>query len=885
MKDVSHAEGSAPTARVPAATARGAHLLDRLRLTDRLRDLVSGPLTVLSAPAGYGKSVVLDQWSARHASAPVARLHLRADDDAGRVTGRLAAALSRVGAGGLGRDLTARGAADGPGLGEHAVEAILAALAPVRCGFLVVDALDAPGDAALVDDVRTLLGRLPPGVHGVVAQRSRWPESPPPAGELGTPACIDDSDLAFTADEACRLVQRVAGRDLSSQQVDGLLAATEGWPVALHLAAIALQRRVAPEAVFERLAQDERQLGGYVADEVLSTLPRRERRFLVHTSVLDRMRGSLCDAVTGASSGDGDKTLRFLVDHGLPLRREAIDGEPWFRLHPLVREVLRRELRRSDPTAEPALLTRAAAWHMARDQTEPAFAYLVDAGDGPGLVELVDRYGLAMFERGATGEVLRWLDAVPGSHDPRRTDLAVRRAYLHTMVGQLRVAERVVHDIDVALLSPGERIALDALRATWAFRDGQPHAVIDAADAALAALDGIEPAALPDIFGLTTRDGLRVMATGSRARAWWYLGEVEASRRALADLCRLDGAYPPWRVRLLGTLALVEAWAGNLCTAQASAARGLVAAAVGQLLNHPASLDARLAAAHVARERGDLDRAGVLLADVQALATRVHVPVALAMHSLERALCDLADGRPEQGLAAIRHYRAWGDPPPPPAVAARLCATEARLLVALGEAPRARSILEDAAAADLRASALAAASVQEAVERGDLGAAGAHLGRWHPDVAEPRAVLERELWAAVVDAEGGDQRAARRRVARVVADAEADGHLRLFLDAGRPARRLLRGLHLAPSTPYLRELLAGAQAPPRGAASDAPGGLSDRELEIVRYLPTPLANAEIAAALYVSVNTLKTHLRTIYRKLDVTTRRDAIVRAEDLGIA
>ncbi|HEX6419814.1 MAG TPA: LuxR C-terminal-related transcriptional regulator [Acidimicrobiales bacterium] len=810
-------------------------------------------------------------------------MDLRADDDAHRVTARLAAALPRLGAG-LARSLPARRAVDGPGLGEHAVEAILAALAPVRRGILVVDALDAPADAVLVEDARRLLGRLPPGVHGVVAQRSRWPGSPPPAGELGSPACLDRADLAFTADEARRLVWRVAGRVLSSQQVDGLLATTEGWPVAVHLAAIGLRRRVAPEALFERLAQDERQLDGYVADEVLGRLPRPEHRFLVTTSVLDRMRGSLCDAVTASPSGDGDRTLRLLVDRGLHLRCEAVDGEPWFRLHPLVREVLRRELRRSDPTAEPALLTRAANWHTARDQAEAAFAYLVDAGDGPGIVQLVDRCGRAMFERGTAGELLRWLDAVPGSRDRRRTDLAVRRAYLHTMVGQMRVASRVVHDIDGALLSPGERVALDALRATWAFRDGQPHAVIDAANAALAALDDVDPAALPDIFGLTNRDSLRVMAAGSRARAWWYLGDVEASRRALAELCGEHGAYPPWRVRLLGTLALVDSWAGNLCAAHRSAARGLTVAAAGQLLNHPASLDARLAAAHVARERGDLDRAGVLLADVLALATRFHVPVALAMHSLERALCDLAGGRPEQGLAAIRHNRARGDPPPPPAVAARLRAAEVRLLVALGDTAPARSIIEEAAAAGLRTSELAAASVQEAVERGDAAAAAAHLDGWHPTAAEPRAVLERELWAAVVEALAGDRGAARRRIAPVVADAEAEGHVRLFLDAGRPAWRLLRALDHASSTPYLRRLIAGAQSPPPGEAG-APAGLSDRELEVVRYLPTPLANAEIAMALYVSVNTLKTHLRTIYRKLGVTTRREAIARAEDLGIA
>jgi LuxR family maltose regulon positive regulatory protein len=175
--------------------------------------------------------------------------------------------------------------------------------------------------------------------------------------------------------------------------------------------------------------------------------------------------------------------------------------------------------------------------------------------------------------------------------------------------------------------------------------------------------------------------------------------------------------------------------------------------------------------------------------------------------------------------------------------------------------------------------------VQVAVARHDLDAAAAHLARWRPGPSDPGAQRERELWAAILAAEAGDRRAARQRAGRLVAGAEAEGHVRLFLDAGRPAEQLLRDLHHASPSPYLRRLLEAASLPRQAAAAPGHPGLSDRELEVVRYLPTTLSNTEIAARLYVSVNTLKTHLRAIYRKLGVTTRQAAIRRAEEEGLA
>ena len=855
-------------------------LVDRPRLVARLQEAAEGPLTILAAPAGYGKSVVLAQWEAQRPG-PVAHVALRPTDGAAGIAARLVAALGELGA-----PVDPAGAAtvgDGPHLGEACVTAMAEGIEAVDGGVLVVDGLDAPTDGRLVEDLRSLLRRAPDDLHVVVAQRSRWPASPGldgfrPAVVLGA------DDLAFTPEDARRLLRDVAGSDVPDSRLEAVLERTEGWAVALRLVAIALRGSARPGARIEDLAGDDRYLAGYVRDEVLAALPTPMRRFLSRTSVLDRLSAPLCDAVTGHR--DGAEMLSLLEERGVFTHR--VEGEAgWFRYHPTFRAVVRLELRRGEPDAEAGLLVRAAGWHLGCGEPGRAFRYLVEAGDEAGLIDLVDRWGRLMFERGQADEVLRWLESVPGCRDPRRAGLAMRRAYLATMSGNTRLAYQVVHDLDVTGLTAGEAIAVDALRATWAFVDGSSVSVIHAADAALSAVDDVDPGELPDVFGLTSPPSLRLMAAGSRARAVWSLGEIGAGRRALTELAQREDAYPPWRARVLGTLAMLEAFAGNLRVAERHAGRALDLSAVAGLLHHPACIDARLALAHVACERGEQHRARALLAEAEAEAARIRQPITLALLGVERAVWLLADGHPERGLVELERDLASGDPPPPPLVEGRRRAAEARLRLALGEVERARAVLDRPSPGGIPLPGLAAVSVQVAVAGNDVARAVALLADWHPDAAEPRALLERELWAAILDDEAGERRRARRRTAGLVAEARAERHVGVFLDVGRPAERLLRNLRHGSSAPnpYLDRLVEATEPPARAARRRGAAGLSDRELEVVRYLPTSLSNGEIAAQLYISLNTVKTHLRAIYRKLEVTGRREAIRRAEELGIA
>lgn len=792
----------------------GPWLVPRPRLVARLRAGARGRVTVLSAPAGYGKRALLDQWRAVPDVAPWMHMELGA-------------------------------------LTPH--------LSP--------------------SEIARHLERSSLDMHVVATCRSRWPWVLGGTQLRCDVAVLDERDLAFNRDEARVLLFDVSGRALTERQVDALLDRTQGWAVGLRAAALGL-RRADPDAFVDDFGGDDAHVSKFFAHEVLAEVPERFRRFLRRTSVLHGLDGPSGVAVSGDPAAGA--ILHMLERRGLFARR-CDPIEERFAYHPLFRDHLRQDLRVVEPPTEAEVLRRAAQWHEREGRLGEAADHLMEATDWDALLRLADRHGRSLFERGATGEVLRWVDAIPATHcEPR--ELALRRAYLNTIVGRVRLAKHLVDGLRDDELSRGEALVVDSLRSTWSFWNVAPESVIETADRALGCVDDLDPAEIPDVFELTTPDRLRTMAATSRARALWYAGDVAASRRALSVLVHRPGTYPPWRVHALGALGLLEAWAGNLTSADRYARESLAVAASGRLLGHPASIDARLALARVSRERGLLHAAERHLGPAQHLATAMFRPALVVLGTIERALCDLAAGAPARAKAAIDRNRASGDPPAPPAIARRLLATEVRVLLALGDVPRAQAVLDTA---EEPVADLVPVAVQAAVARRDLVAARALLGRRHPGEDEPAARLEHELWLAILDAESGDRRRALPRAAAVVEAARAEGHVRLLLDAGPPAERLLRALaHRTPSR-YLWHVLRAAPAPATVETSGVRGAvtLSDRELEVVRHLPSAMSSAEIAAQLFISLNTLKTHLRAVYRKLGVKGRREAIERAEELGLA
>jgi LuxR family maltose regulon positive regulatory protein len=691
---------------------------------------------------------------------------------------------------------------------------------------------------------------------------------------------LGPADLAFTPDEAWLLVRELSGRELTDDQLGTLLQRTEGWAMGIGLAAIGLRAADDPGRLIAEFSGRDGNVAGFLRDQVLAREVPVVRRFLTHTSVLRTLNGPLCDAITGET--DGSAKLRSLEDRGMLLHRLPGSGAR-YAYHRLLREFLRHELRITEPEAEDTMLRRAATWHASHSQPDVAVRYLIDAQAWPSVVALVDHCGPAMLRAGRGADVARWLDAVPAGHETTDVELAIRGACLSTAVGAFARAADIVHHVERRDRSARQQLTVDVLRAMWGCFDTRAESALREVEDAQASLEAAPETDRSDTLGIASARALAASAAVLRARTAWLDGQVATGRRALAFIAGEHHHFAAERVRALSTLALLEAWAGDLCAAWSHANRVLAIAGRTGLLLHPAVVDGRLAAAHVLRERGDLGGAADALAEAYEVAIGTGPPSMYAPYALEQAGWYLANGQPQHGLCLLARCGAESATAWPAALASRRRAVEVELLVASGRSDRAEALLAATTPAAAGAE-VSAAGVHAAVARGDLDAARARLRSWGAVEEEPIERLQHGLWLSIVDFEAGGRRQALDRALDVVQQAEPQGHIQVFLDAGRPGERLFRALYHTSPTPYIRRILQAAQT-----SSQASGptvlGLSRRELEVVRYLPTPLASSEIAARLYISLNTLKTHLQAIYGKLGVTGRREAIRQAQRLGLA
>ncbi|MBV8161839.1 MAG: hypothetical protein JO265_13020, partial [Acidimicrobiia bacterium] len=324
--------------------------LVRPRLLRRLERAPRHPVTLITAPAGSGKTVLVDQWTANRPGPPVAKVTVGPGDDwpgaAAQINARLPAAGDAI---------------------------------------LMIDAVDGSSDQRLEEELAALLGRAPTTLRFVLVSRSRLVpmfDALPAATGIAT---LGAADLAFTPSETHELVRRVAGLTLSDSQLEVLQSRTEGLAAGVEVAAVGLRDAADPDEYLASFAGDERHLAAYLADEVLARQSPATRRFLVRTSVLDRLNGSLCDAVTRTTHCA--VTLRRLERAGLFVRRLPGSRE-WFTYHRLFRDVLRRELRRGEYGSEAVLHVEAGEWWQAHDDPAAAAGHFVAAEDWPRLVAL-----------------------------------------------------------------------------------------------------------------------------------------------------------------------------------------------------------------------------------------------------------------------------------------------------------------------------------------------------------------------------------------------------------------------------------------------------------------------------------------------------------------
>ncbi len=557
----------------------------------------------------------------------------------------------------------------------------------------------------------------------------------------------------------------------------------------------------------------------------------------------------------------------FLVP--LDTRRE------WFRFHNLFRDLLRYHLRAEEPGAESTLLAGAADWYLARGDVQRAVEYLLRAKEWERALMLVRTRGAEIYERGELRTVIRWMSDLPDSVVHDRLDLMLLNGVLRGLEGQVVAAgdplRRVINDPDATI---GQQLVAHAMLACQAWWNPHPDGSLDAVTRSLALLEANPGAPTPDLLGITDYESLLTMTLFSGGRAYLLAGDLAEARRWLERAARSEGAsYAPWRICSLGSLALVEAWCGRTDRAQELAVESLAVADEANLIGHPSTADAYLAESLIALERSDPSRSERMLAQglARAAATKRTqlMWIAHLIHAMLGGTENAGDltGAPEG--------------PPPPVVRDRLTATRQRERRLTGRDPlpwAAEPESVDAPATRFEHTASALTHLQPQRARALL-ASDADTSTEEPLVATERLVLR--AWLADVE---GRPTAAERRLGKALALAEEHSLVDVFLRAGPHVITQLGQLP-GERSPFLRQILERASASLAPAATSVLSEpLTDRELEILACLPSRSTNGELADRFYVSVNTIKTHMVHIYRKLEVPNRSAAIVRAQELGL-
>jgi LuxR family maltose regulon positive regulatory protein len=863
-------------------------ILRRGRVIDLIEQAAAHRVTVVSGPAGAGKTVACGSWaSAASASRRVAWLTLDADDrDPARFWAYLQAALARAGIVPPDAVRVPQDAAAG-GLPLHVVEAAQRLAEPVT---LVLDDVHELADGPVLAGLDLLIRHAPPALRLILSGRC------PPRLQLarlrvsGDLADVSSSDLACTPEEAGAYFAML-GLEVDAFARDELLRRTEGWMAGLRLAAMRARSQVRESGRITDIAGDEPLVTDYLWDEVLGRQPPEIRLFMLRTSVAGQLSGDLADALTGEPGGA--RTLERLSRENSFV--EALGNDhAGYRYHPLLRDVLAAERAREIPHEVPILLRRAARWHAAHDQAIDALRSAAEAADWDYAAHLLAEAGTAALVRSGPIALEQVLALFPAE---RRADDAAVAAALAAARLWAGDPDGAGHHLEAALRAlgrctqPARRVIepwLAALRVMRAASRAAADPGLLAKGWTMAEQGQATAGTQPEHRAL----GLLWFALGTaRLRRW----EILEARYALNHACRqlTAGGLGELCVRARGWQALAEAWHGDLTAAEKALSEP---ADAGLARDQGSSCLAVLAAAQVSLARDDLAGVRKLLNDAdEYVAGRNQLPgepqlsVAAGLIRIGTALADGdATGARALGLR-LRDTSAPGDPE----LDWVLTMLDCEIALRAGDTERARATMAAEADGPHHARAqsllmLGKLRLSEGDFKGALEAVGPVLDGTAEEVTL-QVKLAGLLVAAVADRRMGLTGTAAELLEQALALAEPDDACRVFLDVGQPVRSAITVLvpptsRCAGFAGRILERFDTQLSHAEGAQEQAEVLLTDSELAVLRFLPSHLTNQEIAEALFLSINTVKTHLRSAYRKLGVASRRAAIARARRLDL-
>lgn len=851
----------------PPATSRAlipslpATYVRRTRLLEQLDAALSHPLTLVVAPAGWGKSVLLSCWSrSGRAPGPVAWVGFEPTDGP-RAWQHIAETIARMNA-----QAAASPSQSGPN-GRTGPPAVL-----------VLDDFHLVTDRGVLANVARLLQQGGANLRIVMLTR-REPDLPLYRWRLtGQLAELRTEQLSFTHDETADLLLR-HGLDVPQVTVRRLLSATEGWAAGLTLAARTMSWHHEPDRVVDELGVGDRAFVDYVDQEVLHRLPADVRELLLFTSVLEYVCPGLVEALIHRRDGarvlgELEQANAFVVYCG--------GGHGWYRYRRLLRRIMYAELIRSAPERISALHAAAAGWFARNGLPAEALRHALAAGDWNGAALLVERHWRDLLTGGGHAGSDTSTPAPPESV-ATDTRLAVAFAVQRHDAGDtdgmrsfLRLADQSPHD-------QGELSTIvSAAHLAEAHASCDADRTLSAAGQLMGTVRGVpEPVV----------DEVRAMALTATATATFALGQLESSELALREavpLARRSGSGRGY-VAALRQQALVDLSRGRLGSAVHGAQLILGAVSRAGFIQINDVTWARLILGSVALARGRLDEAAYHIDQAMAgagqcdVAARANAPLAQAeLHQLR--------GDPALGLHRLDEARVdVGMTGLPPILSASFRLTEVELRLALGDVRAAARLMASPTRSDPFPEWTAVATAKVHLVNGAAADAAAAVGPY----ATGRATSIRATEACLLHARAlrtlGNRLASERFLERALQLANVEGLRQPFLANAALVNDMLVS-HLATGTGYpgtIADLTGAVAGEPTTSPTPVQVGvdpLTERELTVLRHLRSMMSTAEIASMLCVSANTVKTHVKNVYRKLGVSRRRDAVRRAQEVGL-
>ena len=867
-----------------------AKIVLRPRLIERMNEgLSSGhKLTLISAPAGFGKTTLVSEWVAgpwhrppgQVCERPVAWLSLdEGDNDPTRFLAYLVAALRTIMAD-IGEGVLGALQSPQPPSTESLLTVLLNEITTIPGNFiLVLDDYHVIDAKPVGNALAFLLEHLPLQMHLVIATREdpQLPLALLRARDKLTELRV--TDLRFTASEAAEFLSQTMGLSLSAEDITALENRTEGWIAGLQLAAISMQGHKDAADFIKSFTGSHHFVMDYLVEEVLQQQPESVQNFLLRTSILNRLCGPLCDAVLLNSSASAQETLEYIEQANLFI--VPLDNERrWYRYHHLFADLLQQRLYQSIASSTGdaqsrvnELHIRASQWYEDNSLEIEAFHHAAAANDIERAERLIQGKGIPLHFRGAVTAIVNWLESLPTTVLNARPSLWWRYASLLLVIGQTTGVEEKLDAAEAALqgTAPDEKTRnligqIATARAVLALTRYQVETMLTLSRRALEYLH-------PD--NLSTRAN----ATWTLGYAYLFSGDRAAARQALTESISLSQACGDIFTTILATVGL-----GNV---QESENQLHLAAETYQ---------------HVLELAGD-----------QPLQIIYEAHLGLARILYEWNELDAAEEHGRQSLHLARQYDRVID---------RFIICEvflSRLKLARGDVDGAAAMLVQASQSArqqnfvYRIPEVAAAQVLTLLRQGNLSAAD-HLSQTYQlplsqtrvylaqgDTSTALAVLEvlrqqveAKDWQdeqlkvmvlqAVVHHARGEKDKAVQLLGEALALAEPGGYIRLFVDEGVPMAELLKSVNDESGglNGYIHKLLAAFEQPKNLQPLVEP--LSQRELEVLQLIAQGLSNDEIGKRLFLALDTVKGHNRKIFDKLQVQRRTEAVARARELGL-